>query len=198
MRRHSVAARPCAEIRYQIDVRKIQRYSSCMQSKAQLAKRARIYDAQERASDHGPGHPPGPMCMRIQRAPPAVGNVKRLRRLRKQAPAFHALALAGELTISGAFDMAFNRPGQKPKGRIPAKIMSLRERWEAGLLGANEARQLETKWREEFFRSLAPGFTFDDGVRGTLSGRAAHIAHLVDHDIPASLCEYWAASNDAA
>jgi hypothetical protein len=166
-----------------------------MESKQQLIRRARIYDAQERESDYGIGRPGGPLGF-LKRAPPATGNAAKLRRLRKLHPNLHAKCMAGEITVSGAAEMAgFNRPGPKPKGH---KIMSLSERWEAGLLGANEARQLETKWREEFFRSLAPGFTFDDGVRGTLVGRAAHIAHLVDQGIPASFCEYLAAGDDAA
>jgi hypothetical protein len=64
--------------------------------------------------------------------------------------------------------------------------------WAAGLLEAKEARALEADWREEFDRSLAPGFTF----RG-LSGWEAHIAYLVFHDIPAALAEAWAAPNAA-
>jgi hypothetical protein len=59
--------------------------------------------------------------------------------------------------------------------------------WAAGLLGAAEARALERDWRCEFDRSLVLGFTFNDGPRGTLTGEAAHIAHLVYHDIPAAL-----------
>jgi hypothetical protein len=65
--------------------------------------------------------------------------------------------------------------------------------WEAGLLGAEEAAQLEQEWREEFVRSLAPDFSFHDGPRGILTGREAHIAHLVFHDVPAELVERWAA-----
>jgi hypothetical protein len=56
-------------------------------------------------------------------------------------------------------------------------------------LDAAEARELEDVWREEFDRSLAPDFTFRD-----LSGREAHIAHLVFHDVPAALAEQWAAA----
>jgi hypothetical protein len=56
--------------------------------------------------------------------------------------------------------------------------------WAAGLLGAAEARTLEQDWREEFNRSLAPDFTF-----GSLTGRAAHIAALVFHDVPADFAE---------
>jgi hypothetical protein len=168
-----------------------------MESRQRLIERAQIYDQIERASDHGPGHPPGPMGF-LKRAPPATGNAAKLRRLRKLHPELHAKCMAGEITISKAADMAFNRPGPKPKGHIPTKIMSLSERWEAGLLGKNEARQLEEKWHREFLRSLTPGFTFDDGPRGVLTGREAHIAHLVLHDVPPSLCEYWAATPDDA
>jgi hypothetical protein len=158
----------------------------------QLAKRAQKYDQLERASDHGIGRPGGPTGWRKPRAPSAIGNAARMRRLRKQAPEFHARVMAGELTVNGAVAMAFN---PKPKG--PTKIMSTAERWEAGLLKPNEAQLLERKWREEFFRSLAPGFTYDDGARGVLVGRAAHIAHLVDQGIHPSFCEYLAAGDDA-
>jgi hypothetical protein len=164
-------------------------------SKQQLIKRARIYDQLERASDHGIGHPGGPTGWRKPRAPPATGAAAKLRRLRKLHPELWRRVMAGELTVGRAATMAFN---SKTKGHIPTKIVSLSVRWAAGLLGAAEARQLEKRWREEFFRSREPGFTYDDGVRGTLTGRAAHIAHLVLHDVPASLCEYWAASDDAA
>lgn len=70
--------------------------------------------------------------------------------------------------------------------------------WAAGLLGAAEARALEKDWREEFDRSLALGFTFNDGPRGILTGEAAHIAHLVYHDIPAALAGQWRDFDDAA
>jgi hypothetical protein len=60
--------------------------------------------------------------------------------------------------------------------------------WEANLLGAAEAHQLEKTWRDEFNLSLAPGFTF----QGLLTGHEAHIAHLVYHDVPAILAEQWA------
>jgi hypothetical protein len=69
--------------------------------------------------------------------------------------------------------------------------------WAAGLLGAAEARALERDWREEFDRSLAFGFTFNDGPRGTLTGEAAHIAHIVHHDIPAALADQWRDCDDA-
>jgi hypothetical protein len=58
--------------------------------------------------------------------------------------------------------------------------------WASGLLEAAEARTLENDWREEFDRSLAPGFTFQG-----LTGWEAHIAYLVFHDIPAELAEQW-------
>ena len=64
--------------------------------------------------------------------------------------------------------------------------------WAAGLLGAAEARELEASWREEFDRSLAPDFTFLG-----LTGREAHIAHLVFHDVPAALAEQWAVADAA-
>jgi hypothetical protein len=64
--------------------------------------------------------------------------------------------------------------------------------WTAGLLEAAEARALEQDWREEFNRSLAPGFTFQE-----LTGWDAHIAHLVFHDVPAALAEQWAAADAA-
>jgi hypothetical protein len=64
--------------------------------------------------------------------------------------------------------------------------------WAANLLGAAEARTLEEGWREEFDRSLLPGFTFRD-----LTGWEAHISYLVFHDVPAALAEQWA-TPDAA
>ena len=162
-----------------------------MESKQQLIERAQKYDRQERASDYGVGRPGGPTGLTKPRAPQVNGAAAKLRRLRKLHPELHAQVMAGELTVGKAADMAFNK-------QIPTKIMSRWERWEAGLLRADEAHRLEKEWYEEFCRSLAPGFVFDDGARGVLTGRAAHIAHLVKHDIPASLCEYWAGSDDAA
>jgi hypothetical protein len=70
-----------------------------MESKAQLIKRARIYDAQERASDHGIGHPGGPTGWRKPRAPPATGAAAKLRRLRKLHPELWRRVMAGELTV---------------------------------------------------------------------------------------------------
>jgi hypothetical protein len=57
-----------------------------------------------------------------------------------------------------------------------------------------EARELEASWREEFYKSLAPDFTFGD----SLTGHAAHIAALVFHDVPAALAERWASADVAA
>src|SRR5262249_19208812 len=54
--------------------------------------------------------------------------------------------------------------------------------WAANLLGAAERRALEADWREEFNQSLAPGFTFRERCGDYLTGRAAHVAHLVFHD----------------
>jgi hypothetical protein len=65
--------------------------------------------------------------------------------------------------------------------------------WSAGLLGVTEARALEQRWREEFDRSLAPGFSF----RGH-NGWEAHLQYLIFHDVPADLCELWAAAPEAA
>ena|SRR5262249_22003225 len=69
--------------------------------------------------------------------------------------------------------------------------------WAAGLLSADEARQLEKNWHEEFNCSLAPGFAFHDGPRGILTGWEAHIAHLVFNDTPAILAERWAVGDAA-
>jgi hypothetical protein len=65
--------------------------------------------------------------------------------------------------------------------------------WEAGLLGAAERRALEADWREEFFKSLAPGFTFREREGHYLHGHEAHIAALVFHDCPAALAERFSA-----
>jgi hypothetical protein len=228
-----------------------------MESKQRLAKRARIYDQLERASDHGIGHPPGPTGWRKPRAPPATGNAAKLRRLRKQYHELHAQVMAGELTVCKAATMAgFNGPKKpKPERIVNNTITRLQELelwlgrshrgslfasdeqrrhawfehrdrlmgywacngnrpiawwkfespipwpgynlarstlWAAGLCGAAEARALEQGWREEFDRSLTPGFTFQG-----LSGWEAHIAYLVYHDVPAALAEEWA-TPDAA
>jgi hypothetical protein len=232
-----------------------------MESKQRLAKRARIYDQIERASDHGIGHPPGPTGWRKPRAPPATGNAAKLRRLRKLHPELHARVMSGELTVGKAATMAGFHTPKKPKPVVERTISRLQEQelwlgrsqhgstfasdeerrslwfehrdrlmqlfanngrrpqawwkfeapftypgfnqekstlWAAGLLGAAEARTLEEDWRQEFDRSLAPGFTFNDGPRGVLTGWEAHIAHLVSHDVPADLAEQWAAFDDAA
>jgi len=63
--------------------------------------------------------------------------------------------------------------------------------WEAGLLGAAERRALEADWRNEFFLSLQPGFTFRERSGDYLHGHEAHIAHLVFCDVPAALAERW-------
>jgi hypothetical protein len=65
--------------------------------------------------------------------------------------------------------------------------------WEAGLLDKAEARELVAHWHAEFEHSVAPGFTYLG-----LTGREAHIAHLVHCDCPATLAEKWAAEVEAA
>jgi len=95
----------------------------------------------------------------------------------------------------------FAHGGRRPQGwwkfEAPFKFPGFnRERsalWEAGLLGAAEARALERDWREEFAKSLEPSFTFRERSGHALTGREAHIAHLVFHDCPAALAEQWAA-----
>jgi hypothetical protein len=95
--------------------------------KRNLIKRAKIYDAIERSSDHGIGRPGGPTGWKKPRNPPAVGNAARMRRLRKQAPALHAKVLAGEITVWEAVNMAgFNRP-QQHKPADEGTITSLQE-----------------------------------------------------------------------
>jgi hypothetical protein len=220
-----------------------------MESKQRLIKRARIYDQLERASDHGIGHPPGPMGFMKPRAPPATGNAAKLRRLRKLHPELHAQVMAGEITVHKAATMAgfhglqAKRPvvtntitrlqemelwlGRSPRGSAfsddearrhawfehrdrlmsywacnghrpiawwkyesaipwPGFGLARSTLWAAGLLGAAEARALEQSWRDEFDRSLAPGFTFD-GLTGW----------DVYHDVPAALAEQWAVGDAA-
>jgi Phage integrase family len=185
-----------------------------MESKAQLIKRARIYDAQERASDHGIGHPGGPTGWRKPSAPPATGNAAKLRRLRKLHPELHALCMAGELTVNGAAEMAgFNKPGPKPKsGRIPTKIMSISERWEAGLLGANEAqrgddpnqprRDLKRPWDAVTARAGLVGVRLHD-LRHTYASFGAGgglglpiIGRLLGHSQAATTARYAHLDND--
>jgi hypothetical protein len=45
-------------------------------------------------------------------------------------------------------------------------------------------------------RSLEKDFTFYERGR-FISGREAHIAHLVFHDVPHELCEHWASAEAA-
>jgi hypothetical protein len=86
-----------------------------MESKAQLIKRARIYDAQERASDYPIGHPGGPTGWRKPRAPPATGAAAKLRRLRKLYPELWRRVMEGELTVGKAATMAGFHTPKKPK-----------------------------------------------------------------------------------
>jgi hypothetical protein len=228
-----------------------------MESKAQLIKRARIYDAQERASDHGIGRPGGPTGWQKPRAPPVTGAAAKLRRLRKLHPELWRQVMSGLLTVGRAATMAGFHTPKKPKpdrgnnsitalqemelwlgashrgslfaseeerrrlwfehrdrllqlfahnGRRPQAWWRYeatfkypgfnRERsalWEANLLGAAEARALEESWRSAFDQSLMPGFSFQG-----LSGHDGHIAFLVFNDVPADLCERWAAAPEAA
>jgi hypothetical protein len=228
-----------------------------MESKAQLIKRARIYDAQERASDYPIGHPGGPTGWRKPRAPPATGAAAKLRRLRKLHPELWRRVMAGELTVGKAATMAGFHTPKKPKpergnnsitrlqemelwlgishrGSLFAsdeerrrqwvrhrdRLMQLfanngrrpqawwkyeapfkypgfdRERsvlWEANLLGAAEARDLEEHWQKAFYESLEPGFTFQGHT-----GLEAHLQYLIFHDAPPDLCELFAAAPEAA
>jgi hypothetical protein len=221
-----------------------------MDQKQKRIKQARIYDAQERASDHGIGHPGGPTGLRKPRAPQVTGNAARMRHLRKHFPELHALVLDGKLTVDAAMSAAkrpkadptitrtqeqelwlgkshrggsafsddderrhawfehrdrlmqsFAHNGRRPqawwKFEAPFKYPGFNQErsalWAAGLCGAAEARTLEQSWREEFDRSLAPGFSFCD-----LTGWEAHIAYLVYHDVPPDLAELWAGADDAA
>src|SRR5262249_13717056 len=102
-----------------------------VESKQQRAKRAQIYDRLERASDHGIGHPPGPMGFMKPRAPSATGNAARLRRLRKGHPELHAKVMAGELTVVGAATMAgfFNSPRRKPVVESTITLTQEMELW---------------------------------------------------------------------
>src|SRR5215472_17944714 len=101
-----------------------------MESKQRLIKRAQIYDRQERASDHGIGHPPGPTGWRKPRAPPATGNAAKLRRLRKGHPELHARVMAGELTVYKAATMAgFHRGQHKPVVERTITLLQEMELW---------------------------------------------------------------------
>jgi hypothetical protein len=86
-----------------------------MVSKKNLIKRARIYDALERASDYPIGRPGGPTGLTKPRNPPVTGAAKKLRHLRKLHPELWRRVMAGELTVGKAATMAFN----KPKSHIP-------------------------------------------------------------------------------
>jgi hypothetical protein len=99
-----------------------------MVSKQQLIKRARIYDAQERASDYGIGHPGGPTGWRKPRAPPATGAAAKLRRLRKLHPELHAQVMSGLLTVGRAATMAgFHTPKTPKLERGSNSITALQE-----------------------------------------------------------------------
>jgi hypothetical protein len=111
-----------------------------VESKQRLAKRARIYDAQERASDHGIGHPGGPTGWRKPRAPSATGNAARLRRLRKGYPELHAQVMAGELTPYKAATMAVLTP-QKQSQSLTARSRRSRK-WNCGWAARPAAARL--------------------------------------------------------
>jgi hypothetical protein len=64
--------------------------------------------------------------------------------------------------------------------------------WTANLLGTAEKRELEKHWREEFNRSMEPGFNYLG-----LTSREAHIAALVHCDCPVVLAEQWATAEAA-
>jgi hypothetical protein len=102
-----------------------------MNPQQRLAKRARIYDQRDRASDHGPGRPPGPTGKVKRRAPRATGSAALLRRLRKGHPELHRLVLAGKLTVYQAAVAAGlrRRSGQQPKLVVvnPSAITPLQE-----------------------------------------------------------------------
>jgi hypothetical protein len=83
-----------------------------MNQKQRLARRAQAYDQCDRASDHGPGRPPGPPG-KVRRAPRATGSAAVLRRLRKNFPELHKLVLAGELTVCKAATVAGLRRGSR-------------------------------------------------------------------------------------
>jgi hypothetical protein len=100
-----------------------------MESKAQLIKRARIYDAQERASDYPIGHPGGPTGWRKPRAPPATGAAAKLRRLRKLHPELWRRVMAGELTVGKAATMAGFHTPKKPKPERTITSLQELELW---------------------------------------------------------------------
>src|ERR1700741_1782927 len=83
------------------------------QEQKRRIKQAQIYDAQERASDHGIGHPGGPTGLKKPRAPQVSGNAARMRQLRKHFPELHALVLDGKLTVDAAMSAA-KRPKAAP------------------------------------------------------------------------------------
>jgi hypothetical protein len=94
-----------------------------MNQKQRLAKRAQIYDKRDRASDHGPGRPPGPTGKMARRAPRATGSTAVLRRLRKNFPELHKLVLAGELTVcAAAIAAAGFRRGRQQKPVVVSQI----------------------------------------------------------------------------
>jgi hypothetical protein len=93
-----------------------------VETKQQRAKRAQMYDAQERASDYGLGRPGGTAGLTKPRAPPVRGNAAKLRRLRKQHPDLHALCMSGEITVDGA---ATTRPNSSPRGASRQRLSTI-------------------------------------------------------------------------
>jgi hypothetical protein len=91
-----------------------------MNLKQHRAKHAQAADQHDRASDHGPGHPPGPTGKIAPRAPRATGNAAVLRRLRKGFPELHRLVLAGKLT---AYQAAVAAGFRRRKGRQPKLVI---------------------------------------------------------------------------
>src|SRR5262249_50815777 len=93
-----------------------------MNQKQRLAKRARVYDQRDRASDHGPGRPPGPPGKVAARAPRATGSAAVLGQLRKRCPELRKLVLAGELTVCAAAIAAGFRRGRQSKPVVVSQI----------------------------------------------------------------------------
>jgi hypothetical protein len=63
--------------------------------------------------------------------------------------------------------------------------------YEAGLLTASEAAELMARWKHEFDRACAPGFSVCLGPQRFLTGEDARRAHFAWADIPATLIEAW-------
>jgi hypothetical protein len=97
----------------------------------------------------------------------------------------------------------FAKNGRRPEGwwryeapeglRYPGYDRERSVLYQAGVLGEEEARELQDWWRKEFDRSWDPHFFFCAGPGKIFTGAVARQKHYLWADLPAELCEKWTA-----